>query len=425
MKARHAAYFGYLVVRRIARWKYRDSSAKQSRLLVWPPITGTEELADVLDWLGWYIPPGTGLNVTVVAAPDIVRVAERKEWKEQQNISVVSRLGDRGFETILIRRDTLRNCIRATARFNARVECIDRHFFGVHESLAFERIFGKHETAPIGKLRDKLRQVSESNYRMVYGRYRGCRRSFVLATGPSIGKVFDIGPSPDDLVIACNSLVRNSRVLAYARPALLAFADPVFHFGRSAYARQFRQHVLGYVSRNDCFCVVPPGRALLLALHFPALVPKMIVMPIGRRLNFPVPGNMAVQAKDNIMTLYMLPIASALAKEVYVLGADGRAVTDSYFWQHDPESQYGELYASALDAHPSFFRDRDYGAYFRRHCATMEALVRHGERRGIRYCSLSRSTVPALQARFSEAVSSQVSTECGGHGGVARRTGGM
>lgn len=397
--ARRISYMAYLMLRRAARCKYRPTPEKQSRLLVWPPIESKDELADVIDWVTWYIPENSGLTVLLIGAPQIAADAQSQGKIAQGNIRLLTQPTGESFETVLIRKNTLQNCLDALVRFNAKLECIDKDFFGVHESLAFERIYRKHGTDLLRELRGQIEQASEANFDAVYSKYGGCRRAFILATGPSIQNIFTINISEDDLVIACNSLVRNQKALAYARPAVLTFADPVFHFGRSAYAKQFRTHLVRAVASSECVCVVPPERGLLLALHHPDLISRLVLMPTGRSFNLPTPRNRAVRAADNIMTLYMLPIASALAREVYIFGADGRAKTDSYFWKYDQGSQYDDLLKSAIDTHPSFFRDRDYDAYFRNHCAAIKAIISEGEKRGMKYYSASFSTVPALRQR--------------------------
>lgn len=395
---RQISNLAYLISRRLARWKYRDAAAKHSPLLVWPPIKTSEELEDVVGWITWYIPEKSGLIVSLVGTPDLI--ARYGTRIAQRNVRLLSQIADEGFGTIVIRKDTLRNCLSALMRFNAKLECIDREFFSYHESLAFQRIYARHDTDSIRDLRKRLEQASETNYKTIYNKYKGCRRSFVLGTGPSVQKILETEIFPDDLVIACNSLVKNHAVLAHTRPAILAFADPVFHFGRSTYARVFREQLISAVGRTNLICVVPPEHGLLLALHCPELISRLIVLPAGHTFNLPTPDNRTVRGTDNIMTLYMLPIASAMAQEVYVVGADGRVETDNYFWKHDRGSQYNDLLKFAFDAHPSFFRDRDYKAYFQKHCATMEAMIAEGERRGIRYYSVSHSTVPALRKRM-------------------------
>jgi hypothetical protein len=70
--------------------------------------------------------------------------------------------------------------------FNAKLDSIDKYFFGVHESLAFERIYESHDTEELSRLRDELEQISDANYRTLYDRYKGCKRAFVLGTGPSL-----------------------------------------------------------------------------------------------------------------------------------------------------------------------------------------------------------------------------------------------
>ena len=79
----------------------------------------------------------------------------------------------------------------------------------------------------------------------------------------------------------------------------------------------------------------------------------------------------------------MIPIAFALADRVEIPGCDGRRPSENYFWRHNARTQYSdELMGSAFEAHPAFFRDRDYGDYYDKHCQQLEEGLATGEAAG-------------------------------------------
>jgi hypothetical protein len=94
----------------------------------------------------------------------------------------------------------------------------------------------------------------------------------------------------------------------------------------------------------------------------------------------------------------MLPIALMIADEVSVAGADGRKPTETYFWQHGP--QYADdLMKSVFDAHPGFFKYRDYGDYYDVYCGQLESLIQAAESSGKSVLPAGPSWIPALSER--------------------------
>jgi hypothetical protein len=92
----------------------------------------------------------------------------------------------------------------------------------------------------------------------------------------------------------------------------------------------------------------------------------------------------------------MLPVASSIAEEIYILACDGRKPGDVSFWRHGETVQFEELMETVSQTHPSFFRDRNYSDYYSRHCQELEEMLEYGEKLGRKYYSLSSSRIPAL-----------------------------
>jgi hypothetical protein len=207
--------------------------------------------------------------------------------------------------------------------------------------------------------------------------------------------------APESLKIICNSMVRNHTLLERILPNVLVFADPVFHFSPSRYDEAFREHARQTILKYDCFCIVPERQYGLMLAHFPELAHRLIGMPVktSQAWNFPTPDNLFVRATANIMTLFMVPLAASLSREVNILGADGRQNNEKYFWKHSAKNQFDQLMQSVEDTHPSFFRDRIYSDYYEEHCVQVESLIREGEKVGVRFHSLTPSYIPALSAR--------------------------
>ena len=232
-------------------------------------------------------------------------------------------------------------------------------------------------------------------------RFAGLERAAVFGTGPSMTSI-DPGALKAGLTIACNSAVSNQDWLSSAHPGVIAFADPVFHFGPSGYAHRFRQDLSKAAASTDATFLIPRRFAPLVLRHLPELSDRLIAVDHDRRaaLGTLHPDRLVVPQTSNVLTLLMLPLATALAREVVIAGCDGRRPSERYFWEHNRELQYDEdLMASAFDAHPSFFRDRDYRRYYEEHCVQLESMLDQAEHAGFRFANATRSEIPALCAR--------------------------
>jgi hypothetical protein len=230
----------------------------------------------------------------------------------------------------------------------------------------------------------------------------GSRSSaFVLATGPSASDV-DLATVDADIRITCNSAVRDIERMRAFRPNIVAFMDPVFHFGPSRYAAAFRSDVLRVVDEFDALVVCGDTFAGPLLNLMPALRGRLAVIPHqgGGAWRWPTDRNPTVRHGGNVLVGLMLPLALMLADNIVIAGADGRQPTENYYWNHSPALQYsGELMQTVFEAHPAFFRDRDYADYYDEHCDNLESLISVGEQRGKTVSCTTPSWIPALRRR--------------------------
>jgi hypothetical protein len=245
----------------------------------------------------------------------------------------------------------------------------------------------------------RLLDRSRANYKALLKRVSGCRRSFVFGTGPSLERApefdFDGGFN-----VVCNSIVKNKALLEHIKPQLLVFGDPVFHFSPCRYSAEFRRAVLETVELFDCHVIVQDFSLPLCLAHYPQLEGRIIGLPVwGREYNFPTLDRFHVRPAQNVMTRCMLPVASSVAEEVFIIGADGRRPDEKYFWTHSSAAQFDDLMQTAVDTHPSFFRDTVYTDYYESHCRMLEDLFQYGEAMGKSYYALTPSYIPALSRR--------------------------
>lgn len=369
-----------------------------------PPLSDRSTLSDIRNRLGWYFPRGTveekqllvqvdpGLDTSTDDLPDCQRMYET----EHLPIEFVSS-SDRDW----VATDTDAFALHdATGRFSARAVRQLRSLFFLDPTF-----YSGVEAGTWGTFSTLLRDEPEDDSEELFRRFRSdveaATRAYVFATGPSLDKAMEMEFEEDSITIICNSIVRDDALLEHLDPDVLVFADDVFHFGPSEYAARFREDMESTLEQYDCRAIVPKRFQGLMAAHYPHL--EFIGIE-GQNVDepiFPTPNKLEVMSTGNIMTLFMLPIASSLAEEVFIVGADGRKENESYFWEHNDDAQYDDsVMKTAVDCHPSFFRDRVYTDYYDQHVRTLTDFIEYGEASGIKYASLTESYVPCLRDRY-------------------------
>lgn len=118
---------------------------------------------------------------------------------------------------------------------------------------------------------------------------------------------------------------------------------------------------------------------------------------------FPDVDNFRVKNTGNILTQLLLPIASSLCDEIGIAGCTGRNPDETYYWKHNPKTQYIDLMQSVFDMYPSIFRDQKYDDYYDRHCKTVKDMIKYGEQLGKKYINMTTSYISALNERTIDA----------------------
>jgi hypothetical protein len=378
------------------------------RVVYYPPVADEATLADLANRAAWYLPPSDSSKAEVDILVDSdsmgLKASALDPPVSQQNylgdLAGRIRLADAG-EPVLSAADLIlvwnKNRLfepRILANL-AKVEIVDPTYCRSVESQAYARLC-RRVLSPEDEA--ELRELSRRNYARLL-ETAGGGKAYVFGTGPSLSRAADF-TFDDGWSVVCNSIVKNKELMRHIRPQLLTFGDPVFHFSPSRYAAEFRRLMVEAVEEFDLYVMtIEPFLPLLLA-HYPQLKDRIIGMPednIG--LNFPTPERFHIKSAANIMTMLMLPVASAAADEIHIIGADGRQPKENYFWRHDSSAQLDELMETAFATHPSFFRDRIYEDYYEEHCRYLAGLLAYGENLGKRYFSMTPSFIPALAGR--------------------------
>jgi hypothetical protein len=381
-----------------------DHSEPIDRIVMWPPVRTGTELADLSARLRWYVPEHVAVDLPVEGIgliPQPVPWFDVEDQTTPLNVDVLSARAidlDRG--TIAVWRDAKRTLRSAPiARRLAAVTIVDPDYLGLTDVASYTEL--AQRTARVPEL-DDARRRSAANFERLLASVDGTRRALVYGTGPSMRDVTP-GEVGADVVIACNSAVRDPEWIQATRPKVIAFADPVFHYGPSRYAATFRTDLEKAVEISDAFVVTTSRYLPLLVRHLPGLLDRAIVLDMvpGSNLRVPSPASPSVTQTENVLTLLMLPLAGAMDVDVALAGCDGRAPGETYFWRHSTQGQYSdELMGTVARAHPAFFRDRNYGDYYATHCKVLDMQITGLERAGHTVTSVTPSMIPALQARM-------------------------
>ena len=240
----------------------------------------------------------------------------------------------------------------------------------------------------------------QGSFQQLVEKYEETENAYIFCTGPSVAEYsqyrYDNG-----LSIVCNSVIHDHELMDYVRPSLHVFADPIFHFGCSKYASEFRRSLVDASSKYQLTHIIPLKYWSLFIRQFPELVDCSFPIPFDQKIpvNYSLGTDFRLKTTDNILTFLMLPLAGSLANNIHLLGCDGRPLSeDDYFWKHNEKTQFVDEMESIQLAHPSFFK-LDYNEYYVRHCERLEEYFLAGEALGKKFRSLSFSHIPALIAR--------------------------
>lgn len=361
----------------------------------YPEVTSKEKLTDIYKRIKWYIPHNQENRSKISIFADIA---------EEEQLSNAHLVSDQNMNELLNSCDMIlvwdKNSLNdiALKGHASKVYCVDETFYSTVESSIYRKIYFQ---CLLPSQKKHYHSLSISNFEKMYSNNKGKDIAYVFGTGPSIENAYKFDFS-NGFNIVCNSIVKNKDLLRKIQPDLLVFADPVFHFSPCEYAQKFREDVLETVGEFDCYCLVPDFTMPLLIAHYPELTNRIIGMTLKNNMNFPSSENFYVKSSANILTLYMIPVASSICDQINILGCDGRQSNETYFWKHNEETQYSDLMKTVFDMHPSFFRDRVYEDYYKEHCKYLEHLIQYGESFGKKYQCLTPTYIPPLKERSAK-----------------------
>lgn len=371
----------------------RDTGTLKN-ICFYPDITDNNQLNDIIQRTEWYLPVNSHsvFNIYLPTLLEVkiknnyIKVVSPQKIKEYCGISDAILIWDKkSLHDEIIKHNT------------HRVYCVDPSYYSIIESKTYSELLYFTMDKDI---QEYFLMLSKKNYEKMLNENKHKKEATIFCTGPSIEKAFDFNYNGHFKVI-CNSIIKNNKLLKHIEPDLLVFADPVFHFSPCEYSKQFREDAIKVIENYGCYCGVPEFIVPLMVAHYPNIKDKIIGIPMMNSVDFNFPNltNFYTRLSSNILTSFMIPIASYISDIIYIIGCDGREKRETYFWKHNDSTQYSELMNTVFKMHESFFRDRVYHDYYQEHCEYLNQQLQYGENLGKNYYSLSRSFIPALRDR--------------------------
>lgn len=376
--------------------KYKINS--ENIHLVYPALTNKEDLDDILYKLKFSLPNTNNISIVIPLVEKVF--LGTNIYNDYENIKFIL---DSEIDSYIENNIILIHCMNELENISLlqnskEIEIIDKNYFSTVESSTLRSLFFNSLDSNSKKYYEKLSEENFINFKI---KNIDKTQAFCFTTGPSFDSYKSFNFPKNSLNIICNSIVKNKDFLDYIENIdLICFADPVFHFGTSKYSELFRKDVLKIIENKEIYIAIPYDSVPLMIYHYPELKNKIIGIAGKNTYNFPKNEKLFVKSTHNILTLFMIPIASTICNTIFIMGADGRKPDEKYFWEHSKNVQYTELMETVFLAHPSFFRDRIYTDYYEEHCEDLENLIKYGETLEKVYFSITKSYMPALEKRF-------------------------
>jgi hypothetical protein len=226
-------------------------------------------------------------------------------------------------------------------------------------------------------------------------------KAYIFGTGPSVESAYKYDFS-DGYRIICNTIVKDKNLLQHIKPHFIIAADAIYHFGISRYAFRFRKDLASFLDDYNALFLMPEAHYPNFIDHHPQYKQSTVPIPYdAKKTNLFMKERFQTKTEHNVLNQLLLPLASSLADEIYLLGFDGRSPSDKRFWRSTANVNYEDLKKYHEAAHPGFFRGIDYHSYADLQAQVAERIISEGESLGKRYHCLNESSNPALQRRYS------------------------
>jgi len=343
--------------------------------IVFPAFEDSEKLIDHLYRLTWYLPVRTGkikiyYSGFQLRLSDFTSKTERPWYLHALPLNldkicfVYSFISNKktilkallGYEIIIWREPSkIPFWLRCFFKLD-NVHLVDHQNKSYQSDINFVKLVSR--ALPIEKIHKAVnlsKKIFENESKKIIGKYKN---SFIFGRGPSLGSAYNYNFS-DGVRIACNQMIRDTKLMAHISPHFFAACDHAYHFGPSKLAEAFRFDILNYLKNNDCLFVTPLECYLLMICHYPEIEHKLIAIPYGgSSFNFNLINNFITKPSVGVLQEILFPLAATFAKNVYLLGFDGNPPSSEpdRIWNYSNIAEYSHDITKTIHAsRPNYY----------------------------------------------------------------------
>jgi hypothetical protein len=449
-KLRLSVYFYHGISLLSQKIMIKNSKISVNNIAYYPVVEDIATLADIVNRICWYIPQkdqifNASINIPVTANLLNIQLdslptpkSQKRYISKSENIHFIG--DDNKFlksADVILLWDSKRKYSIPILKNIYKVKIVDPAYYFSVEAETYQRLF---YTILNATQKEDFTKKSIDNFSRLLSEVSQFKKGYVFGSGPSLEKYGFNFDYSDGFRIVCNSIVKNEDLFEYIKPHVLAFGDAQHHASPCIYASTFRQNVLTAQDKFNFYIFTKDYFYPLLVIHYPEIrhriigieapgvwdlsiseILRMVLLKPHKipwfdkipghdeEFNFPTPQKFFLRSAGSILPSYMIPLASTVCTNVFILGADGRDPNgrkpdDTYIWSYSSSCQYDDvIMQTAFETHPSYFRDRPFTEVMDRYAEIYELLLKFGENSGKKYFALTPSFIPALSARqFSD-----------------------
>jgi hypothetical protein len=192
-------------------------------------------------------------------------------------------------------------------------------------------------------------------------------KSYIFGRGPSLSN-YEKYDYSDGVRIVCNQIVCNKSILKIIKPHFIVAGDHFWNMGCSYLTNLFLEDSFDWINHNDCFFVLPLECFNLISQHYPQYIDRIIGIPYGQTVYNPdLQKKFSIKASYGVFFEFLLPIASTLSNEIYMLGFDGNIPnydnSRKVAFPHFKDAEYpDEIIKTIYETRPGYY-ERDLNSF--------------------------------------------------------------
>ncbi|TWU34520.1 hypothetical protein [Novipirellula artificiosorum] len=261
---------------------------------------------------------------------------------------------------------------------------------------------------------DAIRPWAESDQRENHERLRRCfdqikadplSKAYVFGTGPSLDLAYSHDFS-DGYRVVCNTICKDPELFSHLRPDVIVAGDALYHFGDSGHAVAFRNDLHDRMKEGTTVFLYPDLFRFRIQAEFADVADRCVALPTGQGIDFTrdIAETYEFAATGNVLGQMLVPVACSLAKQVHLLGFDGRKPNDKHFWANSARVSYPGMIETMRGEYPAFYDHHVPASNPLKYVNAVQGdalseAFDHAEGAGWQFALLSPSTSPALANR--------------------------